>query len=257
MLHGKLSPNARALCVMVGLAALLLIWEGLIDLGIVSDLLLPRPMEVLYALIKLFRAPSFWLDLSSTVWTWMAGVIVGTLAGGIIGLLLGLNPYIWAAVEPWVEFLRSLPSIVLIPLVSIFLGVSSGSRFASACLVVFLLMVSSAAAAVHATRQSYLRLAKAWRIKSLDVLKFFYIPATLSYQLIALKAAIPLALVITVAADMLVATESGLGRILMDSLAVFDTKKLYAGVLVVGILGYLAAGLSALLERKAIHWKNA
>ena len=75
--------------------------------------------------------------------------------------------------------------------------------------------------------------------------------------MVALRAAIPLALIVTVAADMLIATDAGIGRILMDSLAVFDTKKLYAGVIVVGLLGYIAARLSALLEEKTIHWSGA
>lgn len=197
------------------------------------------------------------MDLIATFGTWLLGVLVGTILGGALGLLLGLNAYVWAAAEPWVEFFRSLPSVVLIPLVSIFMGVGVGSRFACATLVVVLLMVSSAATALRSTRSSYLRLGVAWRATPIQMLLTFYLPATLSHLVLALRAAIPLALIVTVAADMLIATDSGIGRILMDSLAVFDTRKLYAGVIVVGILGYAAVGLSALLERKAIHWSGA
>ncbi len=203
------------------------------------------------------QTSAFWHDIASTVVTWLAGVIVGTMIGGVLGFFLALNPYIWAAAEPWVEFFRSLPSVVLVPLVSIFLGVGANSRFACATLVVAALMMASAATAIRATRSSHLRLAIAWRASFFRTMVSFYFPATLSHLAVALRAAIPLALIVTVAADMLVATDSGLGRILMDALAVFDTKKLYAGVIVVGVLGYLAAAISALLERKTIHWSAA
>jgi ABC-type nitrate/sulfonate/bicarbonate transport system permease component len=118
-------------------------------------------------------------------------------------------------------------------------------------------MVSSSATALRATRSSYLRLAVAWRATPLQLLWSFYLPATLSHLIVALRAAVPLALIVTVAADMLIATDAGIGRILMDSLAVFDTKKLYAGVIVVGALGYVAATISSFVERKTMHWSGS
>jgi ABC-type nitrate/sulfonate/bicarbonate transport system permease component len=257
MLYQRLRPSTRALCIVAGLVTILALWQISIALGIVSNLLLPSPVSVAGALLGLLRSPSFWVDMEATVGTWLLGVAVGTLVGGAIGLLLGLNSYVWAATEPWVEFLRALPSVVLVPLVSIFLGVGSGSRFACAALVVVLLMISSSATALRATRISYMRLASAWRVKPFQMLRVFYLPATLSHLVIALRAAIPLALIVTVAAAMLIATDAGIGRILMDSVAVFDTKKLYAGVIVVGVLGYAATALSTLLEKKTIHWSGA
>jgi ABC-type nitrate/sulfonate/bicarbonate transport system permease component len=257
MLQRKLHPSKRVLCALIGVFIILGFWQVAVSLGLVNDLLLPRPASVGQALVALLGMPSFWLDLRATVVTWLLGVVVGTLLGGAIGLVLGLNSYIWAAAEPWVEFMRALPSVVLVPLISVFLGVGTRSRFACATLVVVLLMVSSAATAIRATRSSYLRLAISWRVTPLQLLWTFYLPATLSHLVVALRAAIPLALIVTVAADMLIATDAGIGRILMDSLAVFDTKKLYAGVLVVGVLGYLAAGISSFLERKTIHWSGS
>lgn len=257
MLYQKVRPSVRAVCVGVGVVVILAVWETVVASGIVSSLLLPRPQSVAQALGGMLRTSSFWADIGATVGTWLLGVGVGTIIGALLGLLLGLNPYVWAAAEPWIEFMRALPSIVLVPMVSIFLGVGTGARFVCATLVVVLLMVSSSATALRATRASYLRLAVAWRATPVQMVTAFYLPATLSHLVVALRAAIPLALIVTVAADMLIATDAGIGRILMDSLAVFDTKKLYAGVVVVGILGYVAAGLSALLERKTIHWSGA
>lgn len=257
MLYKKLPFSVRAMCIAGGVVAILALWQIVVVLGLISNLLLPAPGSVAQALVKLTKSQSFWLDLTTTVGTWLLGVLVGTIVGGALGLLLGLNSYLWAAAEPWVEFLRALPSVVLIPLVSIFLGVGAGSRFACAALVVILLMISSSATALHATRTSYMRLAISWRATRLQMLREFYLPATLSHLMVALRAAIPLALIVTVAADMLIATDTGIGRVLMDSLAVFDTKKLYAGVIVVGLLGYVAARLSAILENKTIHWSGA
>ena len=143
----KLKPITRALCIAAGICAVIAAWHLAFSLGWVSRLLLPPPRDVAQSLARMAQTASFWHDIRATVTTWLAGVIVGTALGGALGFLLALNPYIWAAAEPWVEFLRSLPSVVLVPLVSIFLGVGTNSRFACATLVVAVLMMASAATA--------------------------------------------------------------------------------------------------------------
>ena len=256
MLYQKLNPLVRLSCIVAGIAVVLLGWHFAVEAGWVNSLLLPPPSNVATALTEMARTHAFWSDLSATVIAWALGVILGTVIGGILGFALGLNAYVWAAAEPWVEFLRALPSVVLVPLLSLFFGIGTNSRLACGTLVVAVLMVSSASTAIRATRTSYLRLAVAWRVSLLETIRSFYFPAMLSHLAIALRAAIPLALIVTVAADMLIATDAGIGRILMDSLAVFDTRKLYAGVFVVGVLGYLSVGITSVLERKTIHWSG-
>ena len=256
MLNKNLPTKIRVVCIALGLVVLIFLWEIAIATNVVSSLLLPHPLAVCQALGRLLGTSTFWRDIGSTVTTWVLGIAIGTMLGGPIGLGIAINRYIWAALEPWVEFLRALPSVVLVPIVSLILGVGATSRLACAALVVFLLMVSSASAAVRTTRSSYIRLAIAWRATPTQRLVSFYFPSTLSHMAVALRAAIPLALIVTVAADMLIATDAGIGRILMDSAAVFDMNKLYAGVIIVGLLGYTGAMLSSFIERKTIHWSG-
>jgi len=156
MLYQKLNPLIRAACIVAGIVIVLFCWHFAVKVGWVSDLLLPPPSSVAAALAKMMETHSFWTDVSSTVFTWALGVILGTVVGGILGFVLGLNRYVWAAAEPWVEFLRALPSVVLVPLISLFFGIGTNSRLACAALVVAVLMASSASTAIHATRGSYL-----------------------------------------------------------------------------------------------------
>ena len=257
MLFDPLSFWRRSFCIVGGLLILLLGWKLALVVGLVSPLLLPPPSKVGVALTKLVCSVSFWNDLLATTFTWFAGVALGTLIGGFAGVALGLNRYVWVAIEPWVEFLRSLPSVVLVPLVSLFLGVGSSSRVACSAIVILVLMVSSSATAVRATKDAHMRLASAWRATRFQTIWTFVLPAVLSHMVIALRAGIPIALIVTVAADMLIATESGIGKIIMDALAVFDMARMYAAVFVVGLLGYMAAAVSDFVGRLTIHWSGA
>lgn len=246
----------RAAAIFVGIIVFTTAWWLAVEWSLVPSLLLPTPPRVGAALVSLLIQADFWLHITSTVISWLLGVLIGTLAGGVLGIALGLNKYIWAAAEPWVEFLRALPSVVLVPLVSLFLGVGTMSRVSSCAIVVAALLASTAGTALRSTSRSHLRLAAAWQASLWQTLRYFLIPSALSHMAVALKAAIPLALIVAVAADMLIATNTGIGKIIMDSLAVFDTPTMYAAVLVVGLLGYLASALGAGVERLAIHWRG-
>lgn len=256
MLYSPLRLWQRSLCILIGIAVLALSWEAALRLGVAPRLLLPPPGRVLVSLWDLLGTETFWWDIASTVWTWLAGVFLGALLGATAGILLGLNRYVWAATEPWVEFLRALPSVVLVPLVSLFLGVGASSRLVCSAAVVAVLMVSTAGTALRTATHTHQKLALAWRASRTQTIAHFTVPAALSHMAVALKAGIPIALIVVVAADMLIATESGIGKVIMDALAVFDTPTMYAAVLVVGLLGYLAAVMGTWIERLAIHWSG-
>lgn len=256
MLFDKLPFWQRLSSVIVGVISLLVIWHFLLRFGIVTSLLLPYPSSILNTLIHFCADHAFWKDLGATIVNWLAGIVIGSVLGGVVGLTLGLSRYVWAATEPWVEFFRSMPSVVLVPLVGLFLGVGSVSRIASASIVVFVLMISSAAVAVRSAKTAHLRLAISWRVSKMNIIRTFILPSVLTHMLIALRAVVPIALIVTVAADMLIATDSGIGRIIMDASAVFDTAKLYAAVFVIGLLGYASALITTVIERKFIHWSG-
>jgi len=246
----------RLLCVTGGIALVLGTWTLVLVSGLVPPVLLPWPREVGRALLSMLSSPRFWIDLQETVSTWVAGVFLGSLIGASLGVLLGLNRFIWAAAEPWVEFVRALPSVVLIPLVSLFMGVGVSSRLTACALVVVVLMISTSGTAIRSTTAAHMRLAVAWRATALQRVFHFQLPSALSHMAVALKAAIPIALIVAVAADMLIATDAGIGKIIMDSLAVFDTARMYAAVLIVGVLGYLASSVGTRIEEWALHWSG-
>lgn len=254
MTSESLPPLHRNVAAGLGIILLVVLWHIIVSAGLISKILLPAPVPVFMTIGKMLFDARFWADLQATIGVWLIGLGIGTLGGGIIGLFASLNRYAWAVLEPWIEFVRSLPSIVLVPMVSLFLGVGGLSRLASCSIVVFAIMASSAAQAVKHARQNHLRIAKAWRARPVAVVFVFILPAVLSHLVVALRTAMPIALIVAVACDMLIATDRGLGKTLMDSLAVFDSQRAYAVIIVIGGLGYVAAQLGVAIERRALHW---
>lgn len=240
----------------VGFIFVVGIWYLSIYTGTVNKILLPYPHKVMIEFFTLFSQHQFWIDLGSTIFTWIGGVVLGIVFGFILGVIIGLNTFIYYAFEPWIEFIRSLPSVVLVPIVALFLGVGINSRLACSSIVVTVMLLSNIGIAFRTVKQSHLKLAQSWKINKKQRLIYFILPATLSHLVVTLKSAIPIALIVAVAADMLIATDNGVGKIIMDSMAVLNTSKLYAAIFVVGVLGYVASLLSNKIEQETIHWSG-
>ncbi len=91
-------------------------------------------------------------------------VAVATVIGGIIGiplgLLMGLSEGLAAVLNPFVQFLRPLPKIALIPLAVVWLGIGEASKFFLIFIATFLSVVVGASAAVERIGRSRIRVAQ-------------------------------------------------------------------------------------------------
>jgi ABC-type nitrate/sulfonate/bicarbonate transport system permease component len=242
---------------LAGVALVVAVWQLVVNAQLVSNVLLPAPNMVLRRLAELSHQPEFWTDLISTLTLWFLSVLCGAAVGLLVGLASYVERGIWHFIEIPVEFIRSLPSVVLVPLVALFAGLGGGTQFVSAFLVVAALMIASSAAVVRNLPIGQDRLVHAWRVTRVSAIHNFVLPNLLAEMFVALRAAVPLALVVVIACDMLVATEAGLGKLIRDGLAILDMQTTFAAILAVGLLGYSGSLVVSLCDRILIIWRRA
>ena len=105
-----------------GVVVFLLLSEAAGRLGIVSRSALPLTSAVLARAVLLAGDARFLADFGATVEAWAVGMAITVAVGVPLGVLLGTLPGVRAATRAVVEFLRPIPSVALIPLVSLLLG---------------------------------------------------------------------------------------------------------------------------------------
>jgi NitT/TauT family transport system permease protein len=93
-------------------AAELAMWALRVDQSVV-----PLPSTVIASAASLVTDGAFWAAAGSTLGTWAEALAVTVAIAVPAGLLLGTLPWAESAVRPVIEFLRPIPSVVLIPLV--------------------------------------------------------------------------------------------------------------------------------------------
>ena len=237
---------------LLAMAGALLVWQ-LLALA-VSDPVLPSPGMVFRALGREVwggRLAEHFLTSSYRV---ALSIGLSTAAAFPLGLFLGLNRTANSITSPLVYLSYPVPKIVLLPLLLLFLGIGDASKVAMIFLILFfqvLIVVRDAATGVRPELVDSVRSlgARPWHL-----LRYVFFPACLPATLTALRVSTGTAIAVLFFVESF-GTSSGLGYyILVESWGALRYREMYAGVVVMALLGLAIYFLLDLLQRKVCAW---
>jgi len=241
-----------------GLAALAALSEILGRAGIVHRDFLPPASTILSRAVSLAGDDYFLTNLRSTLTAWAIGFAIAVAGGVLLGLLLGNVPVLNTAVRAVVEFLRPIPSVALIPLVSLILGAGQTTEvtlivYAATWPVLFntiygLQDVDPLAKETMRTF-GFGRLATIWRVS---------LPSAAPFIATGIRLAAAVALVLAVGTEILSGFGQGLGTFIAEAQQSIDgTRDVLAGTVWTGVLGLLVNVVLVQAERRLFRWHHA
>lgn len=223
-----------------------LFWETLIRCGFADPSLLPHPSTVLAKLGHEVTSAEFFLHLGSTLRLMLGGFFLALLFGVPLGISLGLSRIIDSLLVFYVEFLRSLPAAALIPMfLVLFTGpIARILVIGTACGAIIAIGSRSGVISVNPIRREVAAIL-GWNFHELfrKLLIWETIPAIALSARIALSTSLILATVL----EMLLGARYGLGDVLLSSMPT-DKPRMYAIIIILGMLGYLLNMLFKLVE---------
>ncbi|WYX50084.1 hypothetical protein WJ977_24330 [Achromobacter xylosoxidans] len=124
------------------------------------------PSEVLRTAVDVamhgYQQTSLWEHTATSVARAGVAFAAAIVIGVPLGLLMGMSPALSAVLDPFVQFLRPLPKIALIPLTVVWFGIGEGSKFFLIFIASFLSILVGAAAAVGGVSAARLRAPRCW-----------------------------------------------------------------------------------------------
>lgn len=185
-----------------------------------------------------------------------AGLLLGALAGMALGLALGLSRVLHAVALPVVTFLRTIPPVVLIPPAIIFLGINDLSKIAVIAFVCIWPVMLNTAAGVGELDATMRATARTFRLTAVERLRFLILP-TVSPRLFAgLQTSLSFSLILMVTSE-LIASTNGIGFFVTQAQQSFDVSNMWAGILLIGILGFVFNVLLTAVQRRLLRWHFA
>ncbi|GAA3388017.1 ABC transporter permease [Cryptosporangium minutisporangium] len=214
---------------------------------------LPTPDAVVRAFGPTWTPATLRADVLPSVVRLLAGFAIAGLVGVAAGTAIGLSPRLRAYSEPVLEFLRAVPPPVLIPVVMLFAGIDNTMKvtvIVFGCVWPVLLNTIEGVRAVDPVLDEVCR---AYRISGLTRLRTLVLRGASPQIMTGLRQALAIAIILMVISEMFAAS-SGLGFTIVQFQRGYAIPEMWTGIILLGLLGILLAGLFGLAERVILRW---
>lgn len=199
---------------------------------------------------------TLWDNTSITLEETLLGLFFGATSGIVVGFIIGQLNILGKIIDPFLIAFNSIPKVALAPLFIIWLGIDMPMKVFLAAVTVFFLVFFNTLAGVRNVDQDLVDAVRLMGGKGSDILFKVIVPSASSYVLVGLHIAIPYALIGAVIGE-LVASNHGLGALINDSSANFNTAGVFAAILVLTLIAAILNAIVDLIDRKTSRWKPA
>ncbi len=235
----------------VFVVAMFAIWELVCAAFSVPLTILPAPSDVFAALWQ-YRDPIA-SNSVVTLWTTLLGFLIATVFGLLLGVGVGWHRAIYAGIYPILVGFNSVPKVAVVPVLILWFGIGEVPAVLTAFLISFFPIVVNVATGLATTEPELEDVLRALGASKLDIMRKVGIPRSLPYFFGSLKVAITLAFVGAVVSET-VGSNRGIGKLMLDAQASFQVPIVFAGLLVLAVLGIVLYAITALIERRFTRW---
>ena len=212
------------------------IWE-IASLLIGKEVYLPSPLNTIKALLTLSITSKFWYSIAMTFIRVVLGFVISCIAGIILGIICGLNRFLYELLNPLVIAIKSTPvmSIIIIALI----WFQSGRVPIFVCfLMCFPIIWTNAVEGIRQVSKDLLQMAKVYRVNRSLIIRRIYIPSIRPYLIAGVTTALGLGWKVTVAAEVLSNPKFSIGGNLYGAKVYLESSQLFAWTSVVIILSF-------------------
>lgn len=213
----------------------------------------PPLQTILTRLGQLLQTPVFLADIGSSVGNLVLSFVLATLIGVILGCALGLvRPLSWF-VEPAIHFFRAIPPVALVPIFVSLIGFGNETRILSITLAAVFPILISTIDGIRAGEPTMEMVTRVYRLTPAERLFRVVLPAAGPRILSGMQVSLITAFVVMIASEML-GSSTGLGSATLLAQQSFAIPDMWAGILVLGVIGYAATALFTLFRRRVLRW---
>ena len=230
------------------LGSLVALWAGVTTAGWVSPVFLPSPSATWTALRTGMEDGALLNATLATIERMLIGWLLASVIGIVVGTAIGVSPALRGWVQPLLEFIRPLPASAVMPVAIALLGLSPGMVLS---VIAFGSVWPVMLATVHGLSSVDPRLKEVSRVLGLSrsafIVKIGW-PHTLPDVLTGMRLSLTIALVLAIVGEML-ASQEGLGSNILSAARSFRSPEMFAGVVLLGLIGCVSNALLSVAER--------
>ncbi|HXU93002.1 MAG TPA: ABC transporter permease [Gallionella sp.] len=254
MIQNLLDRDWRGLALPL---ALLAVWSGVTAFEWVDIRLIVPPEKVVQAAIKYLTGKDFADALSNSLFRDLSGFAIGSLAGVLLGLLMGLSKWAERIVGPTFNTLKLISLFAWLPLISTWLGTGDSAKILFISLCAFYPVALNTFEGVRSIPRAQLDVARVYAFTRWQSITRLLVPGAAPQILTGLHLALIYAWMGTIGAEfLLVNSGPGLGDTVIKGRQAFNVELIVFGMLIIGFIGALFNHVAGRIEARALAWRG-
>ncbi|MFJ2947473.1 ABC transporter permease [Streptomyces sp. NPDC087226] len=252
----RLSPGRRLPATrLLGPALVLVLWAAASAAGRLDPGAVPAPWTVLETGVRLWTDGTLPDDILTSLRRAGSGFAIGLTAGVVLALASGLSRTGEALIDGSVQLNRAVPTLGLIPLFILWLGIGETFKTAIIAIVVYIPIYLNTHSALSGIDHRFVELAEVQGLSRLAFVRQVVVPGALPGFFVGLRLGVTGSWLGLVVLEQINAT-SGLGYMMFQAQNYGQTDVILVGLVVYGIFGLVSDTLVRLIERRVLSWRR-
>lgn len=214
----------------------------------------PPLATILDHFVGTWFGPGFAHDVVPSLTNLAFGLGIAICVGVGFGLLLSLSPLAGAIADPFIQFLRAIPSLALLPFLFVLLGTGATGKVVAIAFGSMWPVLLNTIDGITSIDPSVRRTARSYRVPRYLMISQVLLPGALPQIAIGVRTSLSIGVILMVGSEMFAATE-GLGHFVIVAQQTFAIADMWSGILMLGIIGYLLNVGYGLVERLLLRWR--
>jgi ABC-type nitrate/sulfonate/bicarbonate transport system permease component len=216
-----------------------------------NPFLIPPPLQVFRTAIPMLASGEILTDVAISMSRVMVGFVTGSLAGIVMGVLLGRIRLLHDLLDPIIELMRYLSPTAMIPIAVIWFGIGELSKYFLIFWGTFFIVLINTTAGVWRAPIARQRAAECLGASRLQIFTLVVVPSTVPYIVTGMRVAMASSFMSIIPAEIL-AADSGIGYLLQKSSMLLQTDRIFVALLTICVLGFVVDRIFRLLVDRVL-----
>jgi ABC-type nitrate/sulfonate/bicarbonate transport system permease component len=235
------------------LVVLGMVWEAAGRGGWIHPLFFPPLSRILATFFAIIASGEIFPHLAVSLWRAAVGYALAAVVAIGLGVVMGYWRRAYEAGEITIELLRAVPPPVMIPVAMVFFGIGDATKVFTIFFTCSFPILVNTIDGVRGVDPVLIRTARTFGLSGPQIVGKVILPAAAPLIMTGLRIATAIALILVVVSEMIGAT-SGIGYFILGSQRSLQVTRMYAGLLVLALLGYAVNRAFLLVDARLMAW---
>lgn len=218
-----------------------------------TNFFVPSPPILFEKFISTWVGERFFTDVLPSVSRLLIGVGISIVLGVLLGIFIGMiRPLRWA-LEPLLEFIRAIPSAILIPVLLLIIGINDSMKITVIVLGCLWPILLNTIEGVRSLDDVMLNAAKVYGLRGFKKLRYLVLPGVSPQIMVGIRHSLAVGLILMVVSEMFASTE-GIGYSIISFQNRIAIPEMWSGIVLLGIIGVLLSTLFQVVQKRVLHW---